>query len=261
MSTLVPDLRIFDAAADFDHAAAELFVAAADEAIRSRGRFTVALSGGSTPRSMYALLAAEHANGAAESGTAAQNRCRISWENVQVFWGDERHVGPDDPQSNFRMTREALLDHVPIPAANIHRVLAENPDAAAAAADYEAELRRAFELGAGEFPEFDLVLLGMGPDAHTASLFPGTEVIHESQKLVAAPWVEKFKSYRITLTPPVLNSARQVTFMIRGEDKAEALQAVRRGLFDPDLYPAQIIRPTQGKLIWLLDRAAARLVD
>jgi len=257
----VPDLRIFDSASDFDHAAAELFVAAADEAIRTRGRFTVALSGGSTPRSMYALLAAEQAGSAPESDSATQNRCRIDWENVQVFWGDERHVGPDDPQSNYRMSREALLDHVPIPSANIHRIFAENPDAAAAAAEYETQLRQVFDLGEGEFPTFDLVLLGMGPDAHTASLFPGTEVIHETKKLVAAPWVDKFKSFRITLTPPTLNAARQITFMIRGEDKAEALQAVRRGLFDPDRYPAQIIRPTQGKLTWLLDRAAARLVD
>ncbi|MBX3411099.1 MAG: 6-phosphogluconolactonase [Pirellulales bacterium] len=247
----MPELRIFDSVSDFDHAAAELFVAAADEAIRLRGRFLVALSGGSTPRSMYALLAAEQAS----------HRSRIAWQNVQVFWGDERHVGPEDPQSNYRMTREALLDQVPIPPENIHRVRAENPDAAAAAADYEADIRRVFELAAGGFPTFDLVLLGMGPDAHTASLFPGTDVIHESVKLVAAPWVEKFKSFRITLTPPVLNGARQVTFMIRGEDKAEALQAVRRSLFDPDRYPAQIIRPAQGKLTWLLDRAAARLID
>lgn len=257
----MPDLRIFDSVSDFDHAAAQLFAASADEAIRTRGRFTVALSGGSTPRSMYSLLAAEQAGSKADGESQATNRSRIAWENVQVFWGDERHVGPDDPQSNYRMSREALLDHVPIPPGNIHRVLAENPDAAAAAAEYETQVRQVFELGEGEFPRFDLVLLGMGPDAHTASLFPGTDVIHETQKLVAAPWVEKFKSHRITLTPPTLNAARQITFMIRGEDKAEALQAVRRGLLDPDRYPAQIIRPTQGKLIWLLDRAAARLVD
>lgn len=255
----MPDMRIFDSNAEFDHAAADLFVAAADQATRTRGRFAVALSGGSTPRSMYALLASD---GSAESGGEPSDtyRQRVAWEKVHVYWGDERHVGPDDPQSNYRMAREALLDRVPIPAENIHRVHAENPDAATAAADYESELRRSFELQAHEVPAFDLVLLGMGPDAHTASLFPGTDVIHETNLLVAAPWVEKFQSYRITLTPPVINNARHVAFMIRGADKAEALQAVRRGLYSPDRYPAQIVRPSTGRLTWLLDRAAARLV-
>jgi len=208
---------------------------------------------------MYALLASDGAGGSGDESSKAY-RQRVAWENLHVYWGDERHVGPDDPQSNYRMAREVLLDRVPIPAENVHRVHAENPDATAAAAEYGAELRRSFELGEDELPVFDLVLLGMGPDAHTASLFPGTDVIHETRLLVAAPWVEKFQSFRITLTPPVINNARQIAFMIRGADKAEALQAVRRGLFSPDRYPAQIVRPTTGRLTWLLDRAAARLV-
>ena len=181
----------------------------------------------------------------------------MPWNAIHFFWGDERHVPPDHPDSNFRMAREAMLDRVPVPAENVHRIPAERPDAQRAAAEYEATLRSFFALASGEWPRCDLILLGLGKEGHTASLFPGGDAVRERERLVVAPWVEAQKTFRITLTPPVLNQARRAMFLVSGEEKAEALHAVLEGPREPERYPAQIV---EGNRLWMVDRAAARLL-
>ena len=225
-------------------AAAEEVVRAANDAVAERGRFTIALSGGSTPKNLFNLL-------------ATNARTVLPWDRMFFFFGDERHVPPTDPESNYRMADESLLSKVPVPPGNVFRIAAENPDAAAAAAAYEKTLEKFFALQPGQFPVFDLILLGMGPDGHTASLFPGTAGLQEKSRLVIANWVEKFKTSRITLTLPVLNAARCVTFLVSGTDKAPALHAVLDSDAPGEQYPSKLVRPTDGKLIWLVDRAAA----
>jgi 6-phosphogluconolactonase len=173
------------------------------------------------------------------------------------FWGDERHVPPTDPDSNYRMADEAMLSKIPVPAANVFRMKTENPNAEAVAQDYEQTLRKFFKAGPEEFPSLDLILLGMGPDGHTASLFPGTAALREKSRLVVANWVEKLNASRITLTLPVLNAALCVTFLVSGMDKATVLHEVLEGDGPGDQYPSRLVRPSKGKLIWLLDRAAA----
>ena len=210
---------------------------------------TIALSGGSTPRGLHALLATE-----------PTFRDRLPWQHLHFFWGDERHVPPDHPQSNYRMADETLLSVVPVPAENIHRVCGEEPEAALAAEKYEQELQAFFKLEAGQPPRFDCILLGMGPDGHTASLFPGTEALYETKRLVVANWVEKFQTFRITLTVPVLNHADLVVLLVSGAEKAEALKAVLQGDYRPDRFPAQLIRPGPEKLLWIVDKAAASLL-
>jgi len=225
-------------------AAAEEVVHAANEAVAQRGRFTIALAGGSTPKSLYNLV-------------ATNARTTLPWDRMFFFWGDERHVPPTDPESNYRMAEEAMLSKVPVPPGNVFRIKTENPEAAAAAEDYEKAIRKFFGLEPGLFPRFDLILLGMGPDGHTASLFPGTTALQEKSRLVVANWVEKMKTHRITLTLPVLNAARCVTFLVSGTDKAPALKAVLEENVPAEQYPAKLIKPSDGKLIWLIDRAAA----
>jgi 6-phosphogluconolactonase len=225
-------------------AAAEEVVRAANDAIAQRGRFTIALSGGSTPKSLFNLLA-----------TNARNT--LPWDRMFFFWGDERHVPPTDPDSNYRMADETMLSKIPVAAANVFRIKAENPDADAVALAYEQTLRKFFALEARQFPHFDLILLGMGPDGHTASLFPGTAALQEKSRLVVANWVEKLKASRFTLTLPVLNAAACVAFLVSGTDKAPALHAVLEGDAPGEQYPSKLVRPTNGKLIWLIDRAAA----
>jgi 6-phosphogluconolactonase len=180
---------------------------------------------------------------------------------MHVFWGDERHVPPDHPDSNYRMANEVLLSQVPIPPANVHRIKSEHPDARQAADDYEQTLQAFFRLAAGQHPRFDLIFLGLGPEGHTASLFPGTQALHETHRLVVSTWVGKFFTDRITLTPPVLNNAAGVVFLVSGEDKALALKAVLEGHDEPEQLPAQLIRPAHGRLLWLVDRAAASLLQ
>jgi len=233
----------------------ELFVSAAREVVqvvtgcRKEGRECyVALAGGSTPRGLYRLL------------TGEPYRSQLSWEHLRVFWGDERMVPPDDPESNFRMAEEALLSHVPVPSEQVFRIEGELP-AGEAAVRYEAVLRKQFRLSPEEIPRFDLILLGMGPDGHTASLFPGTSAVEESHKLVTAPWVEKLHTFRVTLTPPVLNAAKHVVFLVSGPDKATALQAVLEGPLEPARYPAQVINPTAGHMVWLVNQDAAGLLQ
>jgi 6-phosphogluconolactonase len=225
-------------------AAAEEVFRAAEEAVEERGRFTIALSGGSTPKSLYNLL-------------ATNARFALPWDRMFFFWGDERHVPPTDAESNYRMVNEAMLSKVPVPAANIFRVPTENSDASLDAAAYEQTLLQFFALKPGQLPQFDLILLGLGPDGHTASLFPGTAGLQENSRLVIANWVEKLKTSRITLTLPVLNAARCVAFLVSGTDKAEVLKSVLEGDAPGELYPSKLVRPTNGKLIWFIDRAAA----
>jgi 6-phosphogluconolactonase len=238
-------LRVFDDVSALMRGAADEIVSVATQAVAERGRFSWALSGGSTPRDLFRLLASDG------------YRERTPWNAVHFFWGDERHVPPDHPDSNFRMAREAMLDAVPVPPGNVHRVPAEEPDAQRAAAEYAATLRSFFGLSEGERPRFDLILLGLGKDGHTASLFPGSNAVFEREHLVVAPWVEAQQTFRITLTPPVLNHARRAMFLVAGDDKAEALHAVLEGAREPGRYPAQVV---EGNVSWWVDRVAARLL-
>src|SRR5690242_11987121 len=210
--------------------AAEFFVA--------RRARTVALSGGPTPRLMFQIL-------------ADQFREQVAWSQIDFFWSDERHVPPDHPESNYRMANEALLSHVPVVVKNVHRIPSENPNAAEAAAEYEETI---IAVTKQPLPRLDLIFLGLGPDGHTASIFPGSEVLHETKRLVAAPYVEKFHSYRITMTLPLLNNGATVVFLVSGAEKAEIVKAVFEG---ENQYPAQAVKPTEGELIWMLDKEAA----
>ncbi len=240
------EIRVLAGRDELSRAAAEEFVRVANASVVERGRCLVALSGGSTPKELYTLLAGD------------AYRQRVAWDKLQVFWGDERHVPPDHPESNYRMARESLLSRVPIPPGNIHRVRAELADAEQVAMAYERTLRTAFQLSPGEAPRFDLALLGLGPDGHTASLFPGAVNLTETERWVTAPWVEKFGTHRITLTPTVLNHARRVMFVVSGEEKAAILSEVLQGPFEPGRLPAQLVRPEGTAVLWLVDRAAAR---
>lgn len=230
-------VEVFPTAEAVAAAAAEAFVALSNDAIKRSGRFSIALAGGSTPKHLYSLLA-----------TKAYAE-RIDWTRVHAYWGDERCVPPQDAQSNFRMASEALLTHVPIPADNIHRIHGEK-EPEGAAATYERALRHSLA------ERFDLVLLGLGGDGHTASLFPGSELIHERNHWVAAEFVPAVGMWRVTLTPIVINGARTVMFLVAGAEKAHVLQRVLEGARLPELLPAQIIEPRDGELRWLVDAAA-----
>lgn len=227
--------------------AAQRFVALARNAVSTRGMFRVALSGGSTPRPLYELLA------------AAPYRDQIDWSRMQVFFSDERFVPPDSPESNFHMAYDALLSKVPIPERFVHPVATVDISPQESADLYEEGLRRVFEVGLTEAPRFDLILLGMGPDGHTASLFPDTEALSVRDRLVAANFVPKFDSWRITFTYPLLDAAHTVIFLVRGADKADRVREVVEGTAT---LPAAGVRVPEGELIWLLDaEAAARLPE
>jgi 6-phosphogluconolactonase len=229
--------------------AARYFVEQAERAVAARGRARIAISGGSTPKAAFALLA----------DPAQPWRARMPWSKLDLWWVDERCVPPDNPDSNYRMTRQAMLDHVPLEAAQIHRMEGElEPEAAAAR--YEAELRNSFRLEGAELPRFDAVALGMGPDGHTASLFPHTEALHELGRLAVANHVQNKDAWRVTLTWPVINRGAEVFFLIGGSDKAQILKEVFTGPRDPERLPSQLIRPASGILTLLLDRAAAALL-
>ena len=238
------EIQIVADSASLFQQAAEEFVSQVAQAVAAHNRFTVALSGGSTPRGLFSLLASNY-------------RDRLPWDKMFFFWSDERHVPPDDPESNYRMANEAMLSKVAVPSKNIFRVPAENSDASRAAETYEQTVREFFGLPAGAFPRFDLILLGMGPDGHTASLFPHSSAVQEKQRLVVANWVEKFKSYRITFTAPLINRASVVMFLIAGADKAAALREVLEGPESPNTYPSKLIHPGDGRLIWMVDTSAA----
>ncbi len=230
--------------------AAQYFVEKINESVASRGRARVAISGGSTPKAAFALMA----------DPKQPWRAKMPWDKLELFWVDERCVPPDHPDSNYRMTREALLDHVPIDAGNIHRMEGElEPEAAAAR--YESLLRDTFRLEGAQTPRFDLIQLGMGPDGHTASLFPHTQAIHEMSRLVVSNHVPQQKeSWRTTLTWPVINQGASVFFLIGGAEKAARIQEVFMGPRDPERLPSQLIRPAGGILALILDRDAAALL-
>lgn len=239
-------LNVSSTVDDVTREAAEMITETISRAVEFRGFARVALSGGSTPRTVFCLLAdANHSY-----------RARIAWDKLHLFWVDERCVGPDDPESNFGMTRRALLDKVPLPIAQIHRMEGEL-DPEEGASRYESEIRNAFKLEGAETPTFDLVLLGLGSDGHTASLFPHTHGIDEMARICMANHVPQKDSWRLTLTWPVITAGREVAFLIEGTEKAEMVRTVFAGEYDPETYPAQLIRPASGKLTLLMDVAAA----
>ena len=237
-----PDLHVYEDPEAVARAVARRFVELAREAVESHGRFAVALAGGSTPKRVYELLATEEFSG------------QVRWERVHLFFGDERAVPPEHPESNFRMARSALLSRVPIPSDNVRRMRGEG-DAEDAALAYEGELRAFF--ADAPWPRFDLVLLGIGDDGHTASLFPHTPALRELTRWAVANPVEKLKTVRLTLTAPAINHAAHVLFIVTGAAKRERLQEVIAGPPDPERLPAQLIRPVRGTLEWFLDRAAS----
>lgn len=229
--------------------AARHFVELAEKTAAARGRVRIAISGGSTPKAAFQLLA----------DPAQPWRARMPWERIELFWVDERCVPPDHPDSNYRMTREAMLDQVPLAPGQIHRMEGElEPEVAAAR--YESELRNSFRLEGAETPRFDLVALGMGPDGHTASLFPHSAAVHEMSRLATANHVESKDAWRITLTWPVINQGASVFFLIGGADKAQVLREVMMGPRDVDRLPSQLIAPAGGILTLLVDKAAAALL-
>lgn len=232
--------------AEVTHAAAELFTRSAEEAAAQRGHARIAISGGSTPKTVFALLA----------DPAQPYVARVPWNRLQLFWVDERCVGPEDAESNYGMTKRAMLDKVPLPAANVHRMEGEL-DPEEGASRYESEIRNTFKLEGAETPTFDLILLGLGPDGHTASLFPHTEGLNEMSRIVIANHVPQKDSWRLTLTWPVITQGREVAFLAEGVEKAKMIHTVFADAYDPETYPAQLIRPANGRLTLLLDKAAA----
>lgn len=242
----MPDIQILPDAAALARAAADHVAMLAAGAMAERQRFSLGLSGGSTPRALFMLLAS--------AGFAGQ----IDWSRVHVFWGDERCVPPDHLDSNYYMARETLLNHVPLPEANIHRIQGEMVPAQAAT-DYERDLQSFF--GADDLPRFDLLLQGMGDDGHTASLFPGTTALRERKRRVVENYVPRLGVWRITLTVPVINAAANIVFLVEGANKASTLRAVLQGPYQPDVYPSQFIQPANGHLLWMVDQAAAAQLD
>jgi 6-phosphogluconolactonase len=245
----VPNVVVLPTREELWEAAAERFVSAAAESVRRRGRFTVALSGGATPNGLYALLATK------------AFRTRVSWHDAHVFWGDERCVPPDDPRSNYRAAYELLLSHVPIPAANVHRLRGE-AEPHEGAADGEAELRAHFmtPTGAPRFAGgacFDLVLLGLGTDGHTASLFPDGVALTEGSRWVVADYAASVGMWRLTLTLPVINAARDVLFLVSGTEKRGTAARVLNAPDNAARLPAGLVHPVEGRMTWLLDSAAS----
>ncbi len=227
-------------------AMAEQLLAAAQEAVASRGIARIAISGGNTPKRTFEMLA----------DPAATEFGVFPWDKTDLFWVDERCVPPDDKDSNYRMTRLALLEKVPLAADHVFRIEGEL-DPELAAARYESAIRTRFRLEGAQLPTFDLVALGMGPDGHTASLFPHTAGIHELTRIAIANHVPQKETWRVTLTSPVINQGRKVVFLIGGADKAEVLSNVLGSKYDPETWPSQVIQPKSGQLLMLLDKAAA----
>lgn len=247
-------IRIYGDSEELALKAARRFARLADQYVIGNGHFTVALSGGSTPKAMFALLA------------ASPFVETVPWSSIYFFWGDERTVPPDHADSNFCMTQETLLAKVPVPEENIFRIPAEYPDPNQAARQYSETLSDFFlkmtnpnktTSPLSAVPRFDLIWLGMGADGHTASLFPHSEALNNETDIVVANFVEKFNTHRITFTTKTINHARNITFLVAGADKAEALKQVLEGERQPQVYPSQLIQPTKGALLWMVDEAAA----
>ncbi len=245
-----PDVRILTNIDAIAKRAAQDFLQSATQAVSEKGSFTVALSGGSTPKALYSLLA-----------TDAALRSQLPWDKMYMYFGDERSVGPDHADSNFRMATETMLSKVPIKPEQVFRIKGEYKDTEKAAQEYEQVLRTSFKIADGQFPRFDLVFLGIGNEGHTASLFPGTKALHETKRLAARNWVGKLYTNRITLTAPVINSAARVVFMVTGADKTLALKGILEGPHEPDQLPAQLIQPPNGKLVWLVDTVAGGMLS
>jgi 6-phosphogluconolactonase len=241
------ELQVYPDIPTLSRAVADEFIRVGRAALARRGGYTVALAGGSTPRASYALLAQDERG----KGTG------LAWDKVEVFFGDERPVPPEHLESNFRMAQEALLSHVMVKPQRVHRIRGEL-EATPAAAEYESAVKTTLVNSVQDIPSFDLILLGMGPDGHTASLFPGSPALQETTRLVCANWVEKLGTSRITFTFPLLNAAAQVLFMVAGADKADMLRRVLKGEPSGATYPAQRVQPTTGRLLWMLDEAAAQ---
>jgi 6-phosphogluconolactonase len=235
----IPEIKVVPDATALAAEGADRWVQLASQAIAEHGRFSVALSGGHTPEAMFKLLAQD------------PYRSQVAWEKVEIFFGDERCVPPDSPDSNYRMASESLLRKVPIPGDNVYRIRGEI-DPKAAAIEYGQMLKEKFGDGG-----LDLIYLGMGPDGHTASLFPGTEALAETKHRCVANFVPKLSAWRVTMSAPFINRARNVIFLVAGADKAERVAEVLEGPPDPQRLPSQLIRPTEGQLTWILDVGAA----
>jgi len=229
--------------------AAQEFLQAATSAVAKNHSFTVALAGGSTPKALYSLLA-----------TDPVLRAQLPWDKMRLYFGDERNVAPDHADSNFRMATEALIAKAPLKPEQVFRIKGEYKDTEKAAQEYEQALRASFKLADGQFPRFDLVLLGMGSEGHTLSLFPGTKALHETKRLVVRNWIGKLYTERITLTAPIASQAALAIFMVTGADKALALKGVLEGPYEPEQLPSQMIQPQNGRLLWLVDTAAGGLL-
>lgn len=236
---ITPEIKVVRDAPAVAREAADRIVEQSASVIAMEGKFSIALSGGSTPKVLFSLLAGD------------EYRSRIDWVNVHIYFGDERCVPPDSSESNYRMARETLLDHAPIPKENVHRIRGEI-DPAEAAKEYGQLLEKHFGDGG-----LDLTLLGMGPDGHTASLFPGTVALHETKHRCVANWVEKFGAWRVTMTALFLNRSSQIMILLEGASKAHRLHEVLEGPRDPERLPIQLMAPEQGKLTWIIDTAAA----
>ena len=243
------ETRILADGAAIAKRAAQEFVQAAAEAVRIKGSFNVVLAGGSTPKALYSLLVND-----------AALRSQVPWDKIGLFFGDERHVAPDHPDSNYRMASEAMISKSPLKREQVTRIKGEYPDADQAALEYEKALCEYFKLKAGEYPRFDLVLAGMGNEGHTLSLFPGTKALHADGRIAVRNWIGKLYTERITLTAPAASNAAHIIFMVTGADKAPALKAVLEGPFEPDQLPAQLLQPQNGKLLWLVDTTAGSML-
>ncbi len=239
------EIKVFETIENLNTFAAEKFIEIGTQAIKNHGQFTVALAGGSTPKALFQLLASNKYNN------------KINWKSVFFFFGDERNVLPDDDESNFRMANENLFQPLNIDSDNIYRWETEIENVKKIAEVYEKSIQHFFR----GFPKFDLILLGMGDDSHTASLFPSTKALNEMEKTAVENRVEKLETWRFTLTFPAINNAENIIFLVKGAEKAETLKRVLEGEFQPEKYPSQNIKPENGKLFWLIDKSAAGLLN
>jgi 6-phosphogluconolactonase len=242
-----PQIIVLDESEALFVRAAEEIVHVSGESICTHGQFALCLTGGNTPAEVYTLI-------------ATRFHLSVDWNAVHLFWGDERCVPPDDPASNYAMAHRTMLSKLNLNPGQIHRMRGED-EPEQGAREYENQLKRFFALGEGEFPRFDLILLGLGDNVHIASLFPGHPAIHENRRLAVAVEVDAPQRHRITLTAPVLNNAARVMFIVSGQNKAQAVKTALEGPHDPDKYPGQIIDPEHGDVMWLLDRPAASLLS
>jgi 6-phosphogluconolactonase len=245
-----PEIRILADGAAIAKRAAQEFVEAAAAAVREKNAFHVALAGGSTPKALYGLLASD-----------PELRSQVPWDKIQVFFGDERHVGPGHPDSNFRMATETMLSKVPLKANQVTRIKGEYPDAEQAAREYEEAIASHLSLKRGALPRFDLLLAGMGNEGHALSLFPGTKALHANGRIAVHNWVGKLFTERITLTAPAACASAEILFLVTGADKALALKGVLEGPYEPEQLPAQLLQPKNGKLLWLVDTIAGSMLS